>query len=166
MGRRGRKWPQPPRVSELIGVLTPRPFRMCLFQPPLLEMLVILVSWSMSANNPQVIMLSSIKPLTRLTTAHILVLGNRLKCVACRIVVHEGCSSALNEKFTCRPTFCESVRKYREFTSVPHHWVQRKQLKVRELHIFPITLGKITKPLWSFLHLPGQMQVLQQDIPV
>ena len=57
-------------------------------------------------------------------------LGNRLKCVACRIVVHEACAATLNEKFTCRPSFCESVRKYREFTSVPHHWVQRKQLKV------------------------------------
>ena len=56
--------------------------------------------------------------------------GNRLKCVACRVVVHEACINALNSKFTCRPSFCESVRKYREFTVVPHHWVQRKQLKV------------------------------------
>lgn len=55
--------------------------------------------------------------------------GNRLKCVACRVVVHEACINALNSKFTCRPSFCESVRKYREFTVVPHHWVQRKQLK-------------------------------------
>ena len=56
--------------------------------------------------------------------------GNRLKCVACRIVVHEACANVLNTKFTCRQSFCESVRKYREFTTVPHHWVQRKQLKV------------------------------------
>lgn len=58
------------------------------------------------------------------------ILGPRLKCVACRIVVHEGCASELNENFTCRISFCESVRKYRECTSVPHHWVLRKQLKV------------------------------------
>ena len=57
--------------------------------------------------------------------------GNRLKCVSCRIIVHESCSVSLNDLFTCRPSFCESVRKYREFTSIPHHWVQRKQLKVR-----------------------------------
>ena len=56
--------------------------------------------------------------------------GNRLKCVACRIVIHVACASSLNDRFTCRPSFCESVRKYREFTAIPHHWVQRKQLKV------------------------------------
>ena len=60
-----------------------------------------------------------------------LISGNRLKCVSCRIIVHESCSASLNDLFTCRPSFCESVRKYREFTSIPHHWVQRKQLKVR-----------------------------------
>ena len=56
--------------------------------------------------------------------------GNRVKCVACRIVVHEACVETLNAKYACRPSFCESVRKYREFTTIPHHWVQRKQLKV------------------------------------
>ena len=56
--------------------------------------------------------------------------GNRVKCVACRIVVHEAEVETLNAKFACRPSFCESVRKYREFTTIPHHWVQRKQLKV------------------------------------
>ena len=61
--------------------------------------------------------------------------GNRLKCVSCRIIVHESCSVSLNDLFTCRPSFCESVRKYREFTSIPHHWVQRKQLKVINTNI-------------------------------
>ena len=70
--------------------------------------------------------------------------GHRLKCVACRIVAHEGClrsaaavtspASVMEEQPAfpaavtatlqrCRPTFCDSVRTYREQTAIPHHWV-------------------------------------------
>ena len=59
------------------------------------------------------------------------ILGSRLKCVACRIIVHEGCIPLLNSYFICRQSYRESVRKYREQTSIEHHWVQRRNLKVK-----------------------------------
>ena len=58
--------------------------------------------------------------------------GEKFKCIACRIMVHEKCIPDLNKDFICRQTFRESVRKYREQTTVQHHWAERKTLKVRE----------------------------------
>jgi len=55
--------------------------------------------------------------------------GIKFKCVACRIVSHQGCMSTLNSVFPCKQTFRECVRKYREEAEVHHHWVTRKQLK-------------------------------------
>ena len=52
--------------------------------------------------------------------------GEKFKCIACRIMVHEKCIPDLNKDFICRQTFRESVRKYREQTTVQHHWVERK----------------------------------------
>ncbi|XP_040570134.1 eye-specific diacylglycerol kinase [Lepeophtheirus salmonis] len=60
--------------------------------------------------------------------------GHRSKCVSCRIVVHDACMESLNAKFFCKQTFRECVRKYREQTSVDHHWVQRKNLKGKCKH--------------------------------
>ena len=40
--------------------------------------------------------------------------GHRVKCVACRVISHEGCISTLNDRFPCKETFRECVRKYRE----------------------------------------------------
>ena len=66
-------------------------------------------------------------------------LGSRLKCVACRIIVHEGCIPLLNSYFICRQSYRESVRKYREQTSVEHHWVQRRNLKVlKQFYLYSI----------------------------
>ena len=53
-----------------------------------------------------------------------------MKCVACRTVCPEASISKLQEKLPCRQTFRENVRKYREQTTVEHHWVQRRNLKV------------------------------------
>ena len=65
--------------------------------------------------------------------------GSRLKCVACRIIVHEGCIPLLNSYFICRQSYRESVRKYREQTSVEHHWVQRRNLKVlKQFYLYSI----------------------------
>lgn len=55
--------------------------------------------------------------------------GHRVKCVTCRVISHEGCISTLNDRFPCKETFRECVRKYREQTSIQHHWVERRQLK-------------------------------------
>lgn len=56
--------------------------------------------------------------------------GIKYKCVACRIIAHQGCMSTLNSVFPCKRTFStESVRTYREQTDVEHHWVTRKQMK-------------------------------------
>jgi len=57
--------------------------------------------------------------------------GHRVKCVACRVISHEGCISTLNDRFPCKETFRECVRTYREQTVIPHHWVTRKQFKGR-----------------------------------
>ena len=80
--------------------------------------------------------------------------GHRVKCVACRVISHEGCISTLNDRFPCKETFRECVRKYREQvesshqfptfldqpflvsssflvfqTTIQHHWVARRQPK-------------------------------------
>ena len=81
----------------------------------------------------------------------IIISGHRLKCVSCRIVAHEGClrsaaasspvASRLTEDGTaaaspaavlqrCRPTFCDSVRTYREQTAIPHHWVNKPRFQI------------------------------------
>ena len=57
--------------------------------------------------------------------------AEKLKCIACRIMIHQCCIPDLNKEFVCRQTFRESVRKYREQTTVRHHWVERKAVKVR-----------------------------------
>ena len=49
----------------------------------------------------------------------------RVKCVACRVISHEGCISTLNDRFPCKETFRECVRTYREQTVILHHWVTR-----------------------------------------
>ena len=49
----------------------------------------------------------------------------RVKCVACRVISHEGCISTLNDRFPCKETFRECVRTYREQTLILHHWVTR-----------------------------------------
>ena len=49
----------------------------------------------------------------------------RVKCVACRVIAHEGCISTLNDRFPCKETFRECVRTYREQTVILHHWVTR-----------------------------------------
>ena len=48
-----------------------------------------------------------------------------MKCVACRVISHEGCISTLNDRFPCKETFRECVRTYREQTVILHHWVTR-----------------------------------------
>ena len=52
---------------------------------------------------------------------------SRVKCVACRVISHEGCISTLNDRFPCKETFRECVRTYREQTLILHHWVTRSE---------------------------------------
>ncbi|VDI11200.1 diacylglycerol kinase (ATP) [Mytilus galloprovincialis] len=55
--------------------------------------------------------------------------GQRKKCVACKIVAHQGCIAVLEKKnLRCKPTFREAgVRNYREQTFMRHHWVHRRR---------------------------------------
>ncbi|XP_071134997.1 diacylglycerol kinase zeta-like isoform X43 [Mytilus edulis] len=65
--------------------------------------------------------------------------GQRKKCVACKIVAHQGCIAVLEKKnLRCKPTFREAgVRNYREENSLTecsntqtfmrHHWVHRRR---------------------------------------
>ena len=65
--------------------------------------------------------------------------GQRKKCVACKIVAHQGCIAILEKKnLRCKPTFREAgVRNYREEncntelfqtqTFMRHHWVHRRR---------------------------------------
>lgn len=55
--------------------------------------------------------------------------GQRKKCVACKIVAHQGCIAILEKKnLRCKPTFREAgVRNYREQTFMRHHWVHRRR---------------------------------------
>ncbi|CAG0887547.1 unnamed protein product [Darwinula stevensoni] len=58
--------------------------------------------------------------------------GARLRCAACRIVVHESCVPHLLQKLQleCKPTFCDGgIRKYREQTVTRHHFVNRSRQK-------------------------------------
>ena len=49
--------------------------------------------------------------------------GHRVKCVACRVISHEGCISTLNDRFPCKETFRECVRKYREQVESSHQFL-------------------------------------------
>jgi len=69
--------------------------------------------------------------------------GHRVKCVACRVISHEGCISTLNDRFPCKETFRECVRTYREQTVILHHWVTRKQLKGRCHNCGKLFLSKL-----------------------
>nr|XP_050868120.1 eye-specific diacylglycerol kinase [Vespula vulgaris]XP_050868121.1 eye-specific diacylglycerol kinase [Vespula vulgaris]XP_050868122.1 eye-specific diacylglycerol kinase [Vespula vulgaris] len=54
--------------------------------------------------------------------------GPRMKCSACRVVVHAVCAPSLN--FTCKTSFRDvGVRQYREQTTTNHHWVHRRSQK-------------------------------------
>lgn len=54
--------------------------------------------------------------------------GPRLKCSACRVVVHTACTSGLN--FNCKPSYRDvGVRQYREQKVTNHHWVHRRSQK-------------------------------------
>ncbi|XP_047369825.1 eye-specific diacylglycerol kinase isoform X2 [Vespa velutina] len=54
--------------------------------------------------------------------------GPRMKCSACRVVVHALCVPSLN--FTCKTSFRDvGVRQYREQTTTNHHWVHRRSQK-------------------------------------
>lgn len=54
--------------------------------------------------------------------------GPRMKCSACRIVVHAICIASLN--FECKPCFRDvGVRQYREQKAINHHWVHRRTQK-------------------------------------
>ncbi|XP_012941356.1 diacylglycerol kinase zeta [Aplysia californica] len=56
-------------------------------------------------------------------------MGQRKKCIACKIVAHTACIGILEQKnLKCKPTFREAgVRNYREQTSMRHHWVHRRR---------------------------------------
>ncbi|XP_015184990.1 PREDICTED: eye-specific diacylglycerol kinase isoform X2 [Polistes dominula] len=54
--------------------------------------------------------------------------GPRMKCSACRVVVHAVCAPSLN--FACKTSFRDvGVRQYREQTTTNHHWVHRRSQK-------------------------------------
>lgn len=54
--------------------------------------------------------------------------GQRMKCSACRVVVHAVCAPSLN--FGCKTSFRDvGVRQYREQTTTNHHWVHRRSQK-------------------------------------
>uniref|UniRef100_A0A182FLG8 Diacylglycerol kinase n=1 Tax=Anopheles albimanus TaxID=7167 RepID=A0A182FLG8_ANOAL len=58
--------------------------------------------------------------------------GSRLKCAACKTIVHTNCMAALTEKgqLQCKPTFRDvGVRQYREQTMTTHHWLPRRSEK-------------------------------------
>ncbi|XP_025411315.1 eye-specific diacylglycerol kinase isoform X2 [Sipha flava] len=56
--------------------------------------------------------------------------GVRLKCSACRIIVHSECLSNLPEAAKCKSSFKDDgVRQYREHKTVKHHWMHRRTQK-------------------------------------
>ncbi|XP_069679384.1 eye-specific diacylglycerol kinase isoform X2 [Periplaneta americana] len=58
--------------------------------------------------------------------------GPRMKCSACKIIVHTSCINILMDrtKFNCKSTFRDvGVRLYREQTCIHHHWVHRRSQK-------------------------------------
>ncbi|XP_050427698.1 eye-specific diacylglycerol kinase-like isoform X2 [Adelges cooleyi] len=56
--------------------------------------------------------------------------GVRLKCSACRIIVHSECMSNLPEAAKCKSSFKDDgVRQYREHKTVKHHWMHRRTQK-------------------------------------
>ncbi|KAL3278740.1 hypothetical protein HHI36_016269 [Cryptolaemus montrouzieri] len=58
--------------------------------------------------------------------------GNRLKCSACRIIVHQKCVGELIQKlnFQCRSTFEHMPsERFGKKTCVEHHWVRRQTEK-------------------------------------
>ncbi|XP_050524780.1 eye-specific diacylglycerol kinase isoform X3 [Daktulosphaira vitifoliae] len=56
--------------------------------------------------------------------------GVRLKCAACRIIVHTECLNNLPETAKCKSSFKDDgVRQYREHKTVKHHWMHRRTQK-------------------------------------
>lgn len=56
--------------------------------------------------------------------------GVRLKCSACRIIVHSECLGNLPEAAKCKSSFKDDgVRQYREHKTVKHHWMHRRTQK-------------------------------------
>lgn len=58
--------------------------------------------------------------------------GPRVKCSACKIVVHTSCLPIVMDRsqMACKPTFRDvGVRQYREQTTTHHHWVHRRTEK-------------------------------------
>ncbi|XP_049540536.1 eye-specific diacylglycerol kinase-like [Anopheles darlingi] len=58
--------------------------------------------------------------------------GLRMKCSACKTIVHTNCINALTGKsqLQCKPTFRDvGVRQYREQTMTTHHWLPRRTEK-------------------------------------
>lgn len=56
--------------------------------------------------------------------------GVRLKCSACRIIVHSECLNSLPDSAKCKSSFKDDgVRQYREHKTVKHHWMHRRTQK-------------------------------------
>lgn len=58
--------------------------------------------------------------------------GPRMKCSACKIVVHTSCLPIVMQRapMACKPTFRDvGVRQYREQTTTHHQWVHRRTEK-------------------------------------
>lgn len=58
--------------------------------------------------------------------------GPRMKCSACKIIVHTSCLPIVMQRaqMACKPTFRDvGVRQYREQTTTHHHWVHRRTEK-------------------------------------
>jgi hypothetical protein len=82
--------------------------------------------------------------------------GHRVKCVACRVISHEGCISTLNDRFPCKETFRECVRKYRE---------QVRGGRVTAFHPF-FVLDDHPAPLGGPEAAEGEVQQLRKDLSV
>lgn len=62
-------------------------------------------------------------------------IGDRFKCVSCKVVAHGACKALVQEKIKCKTTFNQSgVRRYRDVAGVEHHWVSRRQIKGKCRH--------------------------------
>ncbi|VVC42151.1 Hypothetical protein CINCED_3A014096 [Cinara cedri] len=72
--------------------------------------------------------------------------GVRLKCSACRIIVHSECLNNLPEAAKCKSSFKDDgVRQYREHKTVKHHWMHRRTQKDKCSHC-----GKAFQSVLSF----------------
>ncbi|XP_055887784.1 diacylglycerol kinase zeta-like isoform X1 [Biomphalaria glabrata] len=56
-------------------------------------------------------------------------MGQRKKCIACKIVSHNACIGILEQKnLKCKPTFREAgLKTFRDQTFMRHHWVHRRR---------------------------------------